>query len=94
MIRIAGRWGKLAHTLPFREKQEADMTYEEYLDEVTTLITELYDVTDADAIKWVVQAQANEFFVAHDEQEAMRTQERAVQDARTIFKQRKKSARK
>ena len=67
------------------------MTYEEYLDEVTTLITELYDVTDADAIKLVVQAQANEFFVAHDEHESMRTEERAMQDARTIFKQRKKS---
>ena len=70
------------------------MTYEEYLDEVTTLITELYDVTDADAIKWVMQAQANEFFVAHDEHESMRTQERAMQDARTIFKQRKKAPRK
>jgi len=78
-------------TLPFREKQEAGMTYEEYLDEVTTLITELYDATDAEAIKWVVQAQANEFFVAHDDHESMRTQERAAQDARTIFKQRKKS---
>lgn len=66
------------------------MTYEEYLDEVTTLITELYDVGDADAIKWVVQAQSNDFFVAHDDNERIRTQERALQDARTIFKQRKK----
>jgi len=66
------------------------MTYEEYLDEVTTLITELYDVTDAEAIKWVVQAQANEFFVAHDDNERIRTQERALLDARAVFKQRKK----
>ncbi len=66
------------------------MTYEEYLDEVTTLITELYDVSDADAIKLVVQAQANEFFVAHDDDENLRTQERALQDARTIYKQGRK----
>jgi hypothetical protein len=67
------------------------MTYEEYLDEVTTLITELYDATDADAIKWVVRAQANDFFVEHDDQESMRTEERAAQDAHTIYKQRNKS---
>ncbi len=66
------------------------MTYEEYLDEVTTLITELYDVTDPDAIKLVVQAQAAEFFVAHDDNENLRTEERALQDARTIYKQSRK----
>jgi len=78
-----------AYTAPFT-KYGGYMTYEEYLDEVTTLITELYDLTDADAIKLVVQAQANDFFVAHDDHESMRTQERAMQDARTIYKQRKK----
>jgi intracellular sulfur oxidation DsrE/DsrF family protein len=66
------------------------MTYEEYLDEVTTLITELYDVTDPDAIKLVVQAQAAEFFVAHDDSENLRTEERALQDAHTIYKQSRK----
>jgi intracellular sulfur oxidation DsrE/DsrF family protein len=66
------------------------MTYEEYLDEVTTLITELYDVTDPDAIKLVVQAQAAEFFVAHDDNENLRTEERALQDAHTIYKQSRK----
>jgi len=66
------------------------MTYEEYLDEVTTLITELYEVTDAEAIKLVVQAQAAEFFVAHDDNENLRTQERALQDARTLYKQSRK----
>ncbi|MCW5298730.1 hypothetical protein DXT88_11145 [Herbaspirillum lusitanum] len=66
------------------------MTYEEYLDEVTTLITELYDVADPDAIKLVVQAQAAEFFVAHDDNENLRTEERALQDARTIYKQSRK----
>ncbi|RFB72923.1 hypothetical protein E4P32_07280 [Herbaspirillum sp. 3R11] len=66
------------------------MTYEEYLDEVTTLITELYDVTDPDAIKLVVQAQAAEFFVAHDDNDNLRTEERALQDAHTIYKQSRK----
>jgi hypothetical protein len=67
------------------------MTYEEYLDEVTTLITELYDVSDADAIKYVVRAQAVDFFTLHDDDPAMRTQERAEQDAKTIYEQRNKS---
>lgn len=67
------------------------MTYEEYLDEVTTLIAEIFEVTDEEAIKLVVQAQDNEFFIAHDEDESLRTDERAEQDARTIFKQRKKT---
>ena len=66
------------------------MTYEEYLDEVTTLITELYDVTDPDAIKLVVQAQAAEFFVAHDDNDNLRTEERALQVAHTIYKQSRK----
>lgn len=64
------------------------MTYEEYLDEVTTLLTEMYDLTDAAAIKHVMRAQAADFFTLHDDDPAMRTQERAVEDAKTIFKQR------
>ena len=67
------------------------MTYEEYLDEVTTLITEKYDVTDDDAIKYVMRAQAADFFTLHDDDPAMRTQERAEQDATTIYEQRNKS---
>jgi intracellular sulfur oxidation DsrE/DsrF family protein len=66
-------------------KEESGMTYEEYLDEVTTLITEKYNVGDAAAIKLVVKAQAADFFVKHDENEAMRTLDRAHQDARTIY---------
>lgn len=69
----------------------SNMTYEEYLDEVTTLITEFYDVSDADAIKYVVRAQAADFFTLHDDDPAMRTQERAEQDAKTIYEQRNKS---
>jgi hypothetical protein len=62
------------------------MTYEDYLDEVTTLIAEKYGLDDAAAIKIVVDAQDAEFFVTHDEQPAMRTLERAHEDARTLFK--------
>ena len=61
------------------------MTYEEYLDEVTTLIAEKYNLADAAAIKLVVKAQAADFFVEHDDKEAMRTLDRAHQDAKTLF---------
>lgn len=67
------------------------MTYEEYLDEVTTLLTELYPLSDEDAIKHVMRAQAADFFTLHDDLPEMRTQERAVQDAHTIFKDKNKS---
>jgi len=67
------------------------MTYEQYLDEITTLIYEKYDVSEADAIKYVVRAQAAEFFSLHDDDASMRTQERAVQDAKTIYELRNKS---
>lgn len=61
------------------------MTYEEYLDEVTTLITEKYNVSEAAAIKLVMKAQAADFFVEHDDKEAMRNVDRAHQDAKTLF---------
>jgi hypothetical protein len=61
------------------------MTYEEYLDEVTTLITEKYKLSDAAAIKLVVKAQDADFFVEHDEKDAMRTLDRAHQDAKTLY---------
>lgn len=67
------------------------MTYEEYLDEVTTLMTELYDMSDEAAIKHVMRAQASDFFTLHDDLPEMRTQERAEQDAKTIYEQRNKS---
>jgi hypothetical protein len=67
------------------------MTYETYLDEVTTLLTEMYDMSDDAAIKLVVRAQAADFFTLHDDIPAMRTQERAVQDAKTLFAQHSKS---
>lgn len=67
------------------------MTYEEYLDEVTTLLTEIYDLSDADAIKHVMRAQAADFFTLHDDDPALRTLERAKEDAKTIFEQKNKS---
>lgn len=61
------------------------MTYEEYLDEVTTLIVEKYGATDAAAIKIVIAAQDAEYFVPHDDDASMRTLDRAHTDARTLF---------
>ena len=69
----------------------AFMTYEQYLDEVTTLIVEMYNASDADAIKWVMRAQAADFFTEHDDKEEMRTQERALADAKTVYQTRNKS---
>lgn len=66
------------------------MTYEEYLDEVTTLIVEKYDLSDAAAIKLVVSAQDAEFFVAHDQKKEMRTLDQAHQDAKTLYTASKK----
>jgi hypothetical protein len=63
------------------------MTYEAYLDEVTTLITEMFDVSEEAAIKHVMRAQAADYFTLHDDIPAMRTQERAVQDAKAIYQQ-------
>jgi hypothetical protein len=61
------------------------MSYEEYLDEVTTLIVEKYNLSDAAAIKLVVQAQDAEFFVRHDEDEKLRNIDQAHKDAKTLF---------
>jgi hypothetical protein len=63
------------------------MTYEEYLDEVTTLIYEKYDVSEETAIQMVMHAQADDYFSGHDDDPSIRTLDRAHQDARTVFKQ-------
>jgi hypothetical protein len=65
-----------------------ELTYEAYLDEVTTLLTELYDLDDATAIKLVVDAQAAEYFSPHDDHPAMRTLTRAREDAVALYKAR------
>ncbi|WP_176461134.1 hypothetical protein [Janthinobacterium sp. PC23-8] len=61
------------------------LTYEAFLDEVTTVLTELYDLDDEAAIKLVMAAQDAEFFVPHDDHEAMRTVEQARKDAVTLY---------
>lgn len=62
-----------------------NMTYEEYLDEVTTLIVEKYNLADAAAIKLVVVAQDAEFFVKHDDDKKLRNIDQAHKDAKTIY---------
>jgi hypothetical protein len=61
------------------------LTYEAFLDEVTTLLTELYEMEDSAAIKLVMDAQDAEYFVAHDDHPDMRTLERAKQDAVALY---------
>lgn len=43
------------------------MTYEAYLDEVATLLTEIYAMEDEAAIQLVMRAQADGFFSGHDD---------------------------
>jgi len=62
------------------------MTYEEHLDEVTTLIVENYDVEDQLAIEMVMRAQADDFFSGHDDDPSICTQDRAHEDARAVFR--------
>jgi hypothetical protein len=62
------------------------MTYEEFLDEVATLLTEIYTLDDDKAIAIVMRAQADDFFSGHDDDPTICTQERAEQDARAVFK--------
>ena len=61
------------------------LTYEAFLDEIATLLTELYDLDDAAAIKLVVDAQANDYFVTHDDHDEMRTVEQARKEAKALF---------
>jgi hypothetical protein len=69
------------------------MTYEEYLDEVVTLLTEIYTMKDEAAIALIMRAQADDFFSLHDDDPAICTQERAELDARTVFKKYKQAKR-
>ena len=62
------------------------MTYEEHLDEVTTLITEKYGIGDEEAIAMVMRAQADDFFSGHDDDPSICTLERAGRDAKAVFK--------
>lgn len=66
--------------------ENAEMTYEEFLDEIATLLTEIYTLSDETAIDIVMRAQADDFFSRHDDDPSICTQQRAELDARTIFK--------
>ena len=67
-------------------KVRLKMTYEEYLDEVTTLITEKYGLSDAGAIQMVMRAKAEDYFSGHDDDPSICTLDRAHQDAKIVFK--------
>lgn len=66
--------------------KKSHMTYETFLDEVTTLITEKYDIADDAAIKMVMRAQADDFFSGHDDDTRICTLDRAHEDARMVYK--------
>ena len=68
------------------------MTYEEHLDEVTTLIFERFGLSEDAAIKLVMRAQADGYFSGHDDDPSICTQLRAEQDAKRVFKQYSKPA--
>mgnify|MGYP001199863256 CR=1 FL=1 len=61
------------------------MTYEEFLDEVTTLITEKYGLADEAAIQMVMRAQADDFFSGHDDDLSICTLDRTHKDAKIVF---------
>lgn len=64
----------------------AQMTYEAYLDEIATLLTEIYTMEDEAAIQLVMRAQADDFFTLHDDDPSLRTLEHAQEDVRTVFR--------
>ena len=68
------------------------LTYEAFLDEITTLLTEIYDLDDEAAIKLVVDAQADDYFVAHDDHEEMRTLEQAKKEAVALYENKQNRA--
>jgi phenylpyruvate tautomerase PptA (4-oxalocrotonate tautomerase family) len=68
------------------------LTYEAFLDEITTLLTEIYDLDDEAAIKLVVDAQADDYFVAHDDHAEMRTLEQAKKEAVALFENKQNRA--
>ena len=67
------------------------MTYEDFLDEVATLITEKYGMTDEAAIRMVMRAQADDFFSGHDDDLSVCTLDQAHKDARFAFEKYKSS---
>jgi phenylpyruvate tautomerase PptA (4-oxalocrotonate tautomerase family) len=68
------------------------LTYEAFLDEITTLLTEIYELDDEAAIKLVVDAQADDYFVAHDDHAEMRTLEQAKKEAVALYENKQNRA--
>jgi hypothetical protein len=68
-----------------QQAARSHMSYEEHLDEVTTLIVEKYDLEDEAAIAMVMRAQADDFFSGHDDDPTVCTLDRAHRDARDVF---------
>lgn len=66
--------------------KSASMSYEDHLNEVTTLIYEIYDQEEDAAIQMVMRAQADDFFSGHDDDPSICTLARAQQDAKAVFK--------
>jgi hypothetical protein len=62
------------------------MSYEAFLDEVTTLITEKYAAEDQAAINMVMRAQEDSYFTSHDDDPTLRTLDRAHKDASILFR--------
>lgn len=81
---IKGSHLRVAFLFPLFTENTA-MTYEEFLDEIATLLTEMYDLDDAAAIKIVVDAQAADYFVTHDDKEELRTFAQAKLEAAALF---------
>lgn len=62
------------------------MSYEQHLDEVATLLTEKFDLSDEAAIQLVMRAQADDYFSGHDDDPSICTLDRAHEDARIVFR--------
>lgn len=62
------------------------MSYEQHLDEVATLLTEKFDLSDEAAIRMVMRAQADDYFSGHDDDPSICTLDRAHEDARIVFR--------
>ena len=69
-----------------KSTRKTHTTYEEHLDEVATLLTEIFTLSDQVAIEIVMRAQADDYFSGHDDDPTICTQERAEADARYVFK--------
>ena len=69
-----------------KSTRKTHTTYEEHLDEVATLLTEIFTLSDQVAIEIVMRAQADYYFSGHDDDPTICTQERAEADARYVFK--------